>query len=148
MNSIIRWTCERSRNIGLTLLSARCVMRKALGLGARGDASGWNAVKPVALALLDKVTPCFGKGLLDVLLAPSRWDSAPPAESCPTTKEIDRTMLKLEPVAAVEFKTWALKYNSQIHSAFPKATVERGFSVKPGGKRTGELNHGDKFYIV
>ena len=64
MNSLIRSINERCKNIGLPLLSARCVMKRALGVGARGACSKWTSLLPRVSHVMEMLKSAYHRGKL------------------------------------------------------------------------------------
>eukprot|EP00973_Karenia_brevis_P054744 7610006-Karenia_brevis.AAC.1 len=60
MNSVIKRILEMCRNISQALLSSRCILRKALSLGARGAPLKWSNVKPRAKTIVDSALSGYG----------------------------------------------------------------------------------------
>ena len=65
MNSLIRAVTDKCRNIGLPLLSARCVLKRALGVGARGAITKWSAMLPSISVVMGKLLGGFHRGSRD-----------------------------------------------------------------------------------
>ena len=148
VNSIIRWLCERNRRIGLVLLSARTVMRKALGLGARGCATGWRAVRPIASAVLDRCAGSYVVGVKHVLVAAARWE-APKGDSSngPSVSMINEVIFRAEPVLNWKLKAWGSAYNADIHREFNKVSSRVCMSIAPSGPNA-SVAAGDNVYMV
>jgi hypothetical protein len=51
---MLKAAIQKNRNIGLPLLSARCIMRKQLKRGKRDSVHRWSAVRPFAQSVLSK----------------------------------------------------------------------------------------------
>jgi hypothetical protein len=66
-NSCIRRECERNRNIGLPLLSARCNSKKELQVGSRGSKSKWSAIRGRAFSVLQDGLLLHSGGLVVVV---------------------------------------------------------------------------------
>ena len=81
-NSLVKIMGERCPNISLELLSSRICMRKALCQGARGAASSWNDVRPLATSIVDAcVDHCHGARAFRS--GGERWTLAPADTAVP-----------------------------------------------------------------
>lgn len=79
--SLIKGQCQRTRNIGLPLLSARCNIKRELGIGTRGACTRWSQVRDSAAQILQNATDSYQDGVM-VHSEPNRW-SAPSAAAVP-----------------------------------------------------------------
>jgi hypothetical protein len=62
MNSLVKHLCTQSKHIKLCTLSARAVLKRAMGLGSAGSKSKWTVLRPRAAALLDAWKQNFHEG--------------------------------------------------------------------------------------
>ena len=71
-NSLLKGLAVRCRNIGLPLLSARCNIKRSIGVGMRGSQTRWGSIKGVAAGVLQDALENFEEGQL-VLATADRW---------------------------------------------------------------------------
>eukprot|EP00959_Pyramimonas_sp_CCMP1952_P440427 9221126-Pyramimonas_sp.AAC.1 len=155
-NSIIRVLNERSRTIGLELLSARVNTKKALGLGTRGLSMRWRSIKPRAEALLDQVQDRFSQAT-EIVQADGRW-SVPNPVPAVDRHELLRVMKVLvpRPVEAVRpmVVDWALICSLKFHREARTATPTIGYRVSvrrgavPDGDLDFDIQDGDLVYYI
>ena len=134
-HNIIRVNTCRPPNMGLPLLSARCNIKKALGIGSKGSSKKLAAVSDSAHALLlecvehtsDRL-PTPSIALSDV---PSlRWESPPATPLIPHTSKITDTLKyevqrELLPSPAM---AWAAYYSRRWHMACKPTDLRHAFA--------------------
>ena len=112
-NSLLKTLTERCHNIGLPLLSARCVLKKGLGVGSRGSPGKWSSIKQRAGSIIQS---CLDSQLevRQVMETPGRWDAPLP------TPALHFNLQVIEPGSRPnECVAWAIAHNALWHKAFP-----------------------------
>ena len=112
--SLMKAVIGKAPHIGLPLLSARCCIKKDLGLGARGAHTKWSNIRPTATAVLNESIANFSE-IESVVGDDRRWAQPRPTQHLPTKEHVHQISNELSPslAASVEWR-WAVHYNSTI----------------------------------
>jgi len=131
-NSIIRTLSERSKNIGLPLLSARCNIKKALGVGSRNASKSWDSIAAPALSILNE---CCEHSDDQSIFTEDRWATPKPIRGLPErTAEVKRVMKMVRPnLNLTQSWLWA-SVQAVLWNKFCKQPDSRvAFAIVPAG---------------
>jgi len=138
VNSLITFITGKARNITLPLLSARVVLKKALGLGTANANERWSKRRDRARTVLQRLVDHI-KGTAQVLSEPDRWDIPKKSTDVPSTR--GKAMHSVDPrLRNTPDMLWAIPFNLVMHHKIPKPTADKCIIV-------GEPREGGKAYI-
>eukprot|EP00969_Alexandrium_andersonii_P349074 15430290-Alexandrium_andersonii.AAC.1 len=153
MNSLIRVTCDRNKNIGLPLLSGRCVLRKALNLGSKQqNQQKWSMIQPRAKAVLDSCIQNHDKGIRDVLNKSDRWTPPRMQGVLMNDADVEASLCTTRSTLQSSSTAWALRNHRMFHplgqpSVDVCVAVQTCTNLADATVEHAELHHGMLVYI-
>eukprot|EP00973_Karenia_brevis_P094132 12420957-Karenia_brevis.AAC.4 len=131
VNSMIRCISTRCRRIGLALLSARVLLKKALGLGTKTSPTKWSSIRDRATDVLRVCTSNYDHGVYHMLGKQGRWKPIQAGEDggVLVLKETDAERIYKRDVDPKGGQPglawmWAVQFNLKWHREHPKPSVK------------------------
>lgn len=144
-NSLIKSIVSSCKRIGLPLLSARCNVKRELGVGSKGAIQRWSKLRGKAADLLEETYVCLNDGAQEVLEDPERWSVPPPDTPIPDDR-IKRSCRLHAPSTWTTYELlWATHYNRKLHLQVPTISCSKAFII---GKSPADIQPGDAAYLV
>ena len=111
-NKLLKDQADKSRTIGLPLVSGRACTRKELCLGSRDTQhkQAWKHVRESALALQRDLIDNFATGQT-IMSEGDRWSDLPPTPGLPSDTELAQKMSVIQPTNTTQAGLWASGYN-------------------------------------